>query len=333
MIEAAHWHPVAQVEDLRDAPLAATLLGEPLVLWRDAAGAVHAWADRCPHRGARLSMGRVVPEADAPGGARLECPYHGWRFAAGGRCERIPALPGFAPPAGHRASAFEALERYGMAWVRLSPGALAVPSFAAEDDPRLRKVGCGPYEVSSSAPRVVENFLDLAHFGFVHEGSLGERARPEIEDYLVEDTPTGLRATGCRAFQPVSSIRATGGSVVEYDYEVTGPYAAVLSKSPADPAAVAIEGFREAIALFVCPISEESCRVWFRLAMTDFASDEASMRAFQDAIFAQDAPIVQSQRPRRLPLDAGAELHCAADRASAAYRRYLLRAGVRFGTC
>jgi phenylpropionate dioxygenase-like ring-hydroxylating dioxygenase large terminal subunit len=107
----------------------------------------------------------------------------------------------------------------------------------------------------------------------------------------------------------------------------------VLTKAPSDPAAVAIEGFREAIALFVCPTSEETCRVWFRLAMTDFASSDASMRAFQDAIFAEDAPIVASQRPKRLPLDPVAELHSAADRSSAAYRRYLKRAGVGYGTC
>lgn len=333
MIEATHWHPVAQVADLRAVPLGATLLGEALVLWRDASGAVQAWRDRCPHRGARLSMGRVVPEADAAGGARLECPYHGWRFAAGGRCERIPALPGFEPPAGHRAVAFEALELYGMVWVRLAEGSRPPPAFPAEDDPRLRKVGCGPYEVDTSAPRVVENFLDLAHFGFVHEGSLGARERPEIDGYRVEDTPCGLLATGCRAFQPVSSIHATGGAVVDYTYEVTGPYSAVLTKAPSDPAAVSIDGFREAIALFVCPTSEETCRVWFRLAMTDFASSDASMRAFQDAIFAEDAPILASQRPSRLPLDPGAELHCAADRASAAYRRYLKRAGTTYGTC
>jgi phenylpropionate dioxygenase-like ring-hydroxylating dioxygenase large terminal subunit len=333
MIEATHWHPVAQDSDLRDAPVGATLFGRELVLWRDARGGVHAWADACPHRGARLSMGRVVPEPDAAAGARLECPYHGWRFAAGGRCERIPALPAFEPPAGHRATVHEAQARHGMVWVRLAPGDTDVPAFAAEDDPRLRKVGCGPYEVATSAPRVVENFLDLAHFGFVHEGSLGARTHPAIGDYRVEETATGLLATGCRAFQPVSSIHATGGAMVDYTYEVVGPYTAVLTKAPSDPAAVAIEGFREAIALFVCPTSEESCRVWFRLAMADFASSEASMRAFQDAIFAQDAPIVTSQRPKRLPLDPRAELHCAADRASSAYRRHLLRLGVRHGCC
>jgi phenylpropionate dioxygenase-like ring-hydroxylating dioxygenase large terminal subunit len=332
MTEATHWHPVAQVEDLRDTPLAATLLGHALVLWRDGQGAAHAWSDRCPHRGASLSRGRVVPAPEAPGGARLECPYHGWSFAADARVACVPALPDFVPPATHRALAHEVLERCGLVWVRLEPGELDPPAFAAEDDARLRKVNCGPYEVATSAPRVVENFLDMSHFGFVHEGSLGDRAHPEIPDYRVEDTPTGLLATGCRAWQPVSSIHATGGAMVEYTYEIVGPYSCVLTKAP-EAERVAIDGFRESIALFVCPTGQESCRVWIRMAMTDFASPEAAMRVFQDAIFGEDLPVLESQRPKRLPLDPRAELHCAADKASAAYRRYLGRIGVSFGTC
>ena len=59
MIERTLWHPVADGASVRSAPLPARLLGEDLVLWRDAAGTVHAWPDRCPHRGARLSLGRV----------------------------------------------------------------------------------------------------------------------------------------------------------------------------------------------------------------------------------------------------------------------------------
>lgn len=333
MIEATHWHPVAQVGELRAAPLAAMLLGQALVLWRDANGSVHAWSDTCPHRGASLAMGRIVAAPEEAGGARLECAYHGWQFAADAHCERIPALPGFVPPASHRARAFDAIERHGLVWVRLEAGAVAPPAFAAEDDLRLRKVGCGPYEVATSAPRVVENFLDLSHFGFVHGGSLGTREHPEVADYRVDDTSTGLRATGCRAWQPVSSLNATSGSIVDYTYEVAGLFTAVLTKAPADAASVSIDGFREAIALFVCPLEAERCRVWFRLAMTDFVSSDDAMRAFQDAIFAQDRPIVESQRPRRLPLDPRAELHGAADKASAAYRRYLKRIGVTVGTC
>jgi phenylpropionate dioxygenase-like ring-hydroxylating dioxygenase large terminal subunit len=330
MVELSHWHPVAPSSDLEDGPIAAQLLERELVVWRDATGAVHAWSDACPHRGARLSMGRVL--TDLHGGSRLECPYHGWRFDADARVVAIPALPGFVPPDTHRAKAFEAVERYGLVWARLAPGEADLPAFAAEADARLRKVLCGPYDVDTSAPRVVENFLDLAHFGFVHTGSLGAREHPEIEDYRVVDTPTGMLATACRAFQPVSSIHATDGAMVDYTYEVVGPYTAVLTKAP-EAEKVAIDGFRESIAAFVCPTGQETCRVWFRLAMTDFESSDAKMRAFQDAIFAQDGPIVESQRPRRLPLDPRAELHCAADKSSAAYRRYLRRAGVTFGTC
>ena len=73
MIEETHWHPVALSESVAGKPIAVTLLGHALVLWRDDADAVQAWADQCPHRGAQLSLGQVVD-------GRLECPYHGWQY-------------------------------------------------------------------------------------------------------------------------------------------------------------------------------------------------------------------------------------------------------------
>ena len=106
----------------------------------------------------------------------------------------------------------------------------------------------------------------------------------------------------------------------------------MLGKRP-EASTVPIEDFRESIALFICPITPETSRVWIRMAMTEFDSSDESMRAFQDTVFAEDRPIVEHQRPRRLPLDPRAELHCAADRASAAYRRHLRRLGIGFGTC
>src|SRR5256885_16718698 len=93
-IEATLWHPVAALDELGDAPLAVRLLEHNLVLWRVGSDDVHAWADRCPHRGTRLSMGRVAH-------GRLECAYHGWRFEPGGHCGEIPALPRVVPPASH----------------------------------------------------------------------------------------------------------------------------------------------------------------------------------------------------------------------------------------
>jgi phenylpropionate dioxygenase-like ring-hydroxylating dioxygenase large terminal subunit len=329
MIEKELWHPVVLAEEVVDAPLAARLLGDSLVLWRDAAGAVQAWADRCPHRGAALSLGRVVP---CENGKILECPYHGWQFATGGQCAHVPALPDFVPPASHRATVHAAQEAHGLVWVRLAGEGGTLPAFAAEHDGQLRKLNCGPYEVETSAPRLVENFLDMAHFGFVHEGWLGAREATAIDDYRVEATPEGLLATGCKAWQPQSTINSTAPAQVEYSYEVTAPYAAVLTKIP-EVASVGIAGYQESIALFICPVDAERSRVWFRLATADFARDDAALRAFQDTIFLQDKPVLESQQPKRLPLDLRAELHTAADKASSFYRRHLLARGITFGVC
>jgi phenylpropionate dioxygenase-like ring-hydroxylating dioxygenase large terminal subunit len=333
LIEASLFHPVARVDDLGTQPLRVQLMEREIVLWRDAAGAVHAAADRCPHRGAALSMGRVV-------GNTLECAYHGWRFDGRGQCVAVPALPQFVPPVSHRACAYSARTACGLIWVALeadvpddAPGLL--PAFEAEHDARLRKVNCGPYDVATSAPRIIENFLDMAHFGFVHEGILGSRDHTAMEAHRVDATPTGFIATECKAWQPQSSLHATGGAMVDYTYEVNAPYTCVLTKVP-DAQAVALAAFREAIAMFVCPLTVETSRVWIRLAMNDFDSPDERLQAFQHTIFMQDRPVLESQRPRRLPISSAApvtELHSAADRSSAAYRRYLIDRGITYGTC
>jgi len=321
----AHWHPVLDSAALRETPQAVQLLGQALVLWRGAQGLAHAWADRCPHRGARLSLGRVCE-------GQLECAYHGWRFAESGRCVQVPALPDFVPPVGHGAQVFATQEAHGLIWVRLAEGPHALPLFPAEHDGGLRKLNCGPYDVATSGARIVENFLDMAHFGFVHDGWLGERGRSAIAAYDVQATATGLLATNCWAWQPQSNVHSTQGAMVEYRYEVTAPFAAVLTKVP-QAGTTAVAAWRESIALFICPLTAETSRVWFRLAVADFDVPDADLQAFQHTIFTQDQPVLESQSPRCLPLDPRAEAHTVADKASAAYRRFLREAGVRFGTC
>ena len=185
MVESTLWHPVALAGDVANTPLAVQLLDQPLVLWRDGLGGVQALADRCPHRGARLSLGRVTAQG------QLECPYHGWQFDGAGRCQLVPALPDFVPPAGHRLKTVAVREAHGLLWVRLDGEGGDLPAFAAESDERLRKLNCGPYDVAASAPRIVENFLDMAHFGTVHEDWLGDREHMAVPPYQVQATPTG----------------------------------------------------------------------------------------------------------------------------------------------
>lgn len=356
MIEKQLWHPVIAASEVQAAPVGAVLLGEALVLWRESSrdgspGLVHAWADQCPHRGAQLSLGRVVSNAH---GARLECPYHGWQFGGGtayqegsgavlGRCVHVPAAPNFTPPASHCVGVFEAQERYGLVWVRLQdtlPGLAhsdihGVPAFAPWQHSGWRKVLCGPYEVQTSAPRLVENFLDLSHFGFVHEGWLGARAHAQVHTGQVRESAAGLLATDCKAWQPRAYAGADAdgaqGVWIAYQYEVPHPFAAVLRKDAAEG-----DPLSNAIGLFIRPDSDESCTAWFAIATHGDSSSDEALRSFQDAVFAQDRPVVQSQRPKRLPIGRRvpiSELHSPADRMSSAYRRFLLRLGVELGVC
>ncbi len=324
MMEKTQWHPVALSSDVKEGPVGVQLLGEDLVLWRDADGVAKAFVDRCPHRGARFSLGRVNE-------GNLECPYHGWQFSASGQCVKVPAVPGFTPPPQHCVKSFGVQEAYGLIWVQLEAADVALPVFEAEGDERLRKVNCGPYDVQASAPRIIENFLDMSHFGFVHEGWLGSRDATEMAPYNVETTATGVKATNCKAVQPISNLHSTKPAEVHYTYEVTAPYTALLTKIPEDGSTK--DGWREAIGLFICPMTPTTSRVWFRLAVADFESSDDKLQAFQHTIFTQDQPVLESQLPKELPLDPRAELHSAADRMSSAYRRFLKTSGVTFGVC
>lgn len=319
-IESRHAHPVLDAGALRDAPVGVRLLGADWVLWRDAHGIARAAPDRCPHRGTRLSLGRVCDGA-------LECAYHGWRFAGDGHCIAIPALPGFQPPRSHGLATAPVVEDRGLLWLQPEGDTAVLPRFDGEADAKLRKLNVGPYEVATSAPRIVENFLDLAHFGFVHEGWLGARSHVELSDYRVTPTAHGFVATDCRAWQPQSNRLSTEGSWVDYRYELVAPFCAVLTKLPQRQ-----DGYRDEIALFVSPVEPERSRVWFRMALTDHDSSDEEIRAFQHTIFTQDQPVLESQSPKRLPLSGG-EVHCAADRSSAAYRRFLAEQRITFGVC
>ena len=84
--------------------------------------------------------------------------------------------------------------------------------------------------------------------------------------------------------------------------------------------------------IMASPVDEEHCRAWMIGAFTDPDVSTEDFSAFNHRIFTQDVPILESQRPRRLPLDPTAELAQAADRASYAYRRWLSEVGLGYGT-
>ena len=311
------WHAVLPLASLEAANgvTGARLLGEDIVIWK-AGEQILAWKDLCVHRGTRLSLGEALPDET------LQCPYHGWTYDAGGQCVSIPAHPKQTPPAKARAFTYQATVAYDFVWVCLGEPAYAIPEFEEWGDDSYRRVLCGAYEFEAAGPRMVENFLDVAHFPFVHENILGTQARPEIPDYDVVTDENGVTALDIRVFQP-NPDGSHMPNWVSYTYKVYRPLVAYFRKE-------AEEKF--AILLMVTPIEELKSLMWMWMVMTQNDSTEESLRAFQDEIAYQDLPIVQSQRPELLPLDLQAELHLRSDKTAIAYRRWLNALGLTFGT-
>ena len=311
------WHAVARSEELSEGQvLSARLLEEDLVLWR-LDGRVLAWQDLCLHRGTRLSLGKVEDNT-------LVCPYHGWRYNGQGRCVHIPAHPDQPPPTRARVNAYNIKEQYGLIWVSLGEPPEEVPPFPEWNDPGFRKILCGPYSFKAAATRAIENFLDVAHFPFVHEGYLGDPAHAEIADYEAEIGPDGVVAEDISIWQP--NPGGTGqGATVTYTYRAFRPLTAYFIKT--------MEGPKFGAFFTVAPIEELFSRGWMWLAM-DYGHDipAQEIRDFEDKVTAQDVPIVESQRPELLPLDLQAELHLRSDRTAIAYRRWLKELGLTVGT-
>jgi phenylpropionate dioxygenase-like ring-hydroxylating dioxygenase large terminal subunit len=329
------WLPVCNSADVPAGQSRGFVVaGERLVVWRNASEDqdsaaqpdistdVHVWRDHCPHRGAQLSLGSVT-------GGLIACPYHGWRYDADGQCIHIPANPSIRPAKRACARTYRVEEKYGVVWTCLGEPSRPLdffPEYAEYDMPGARRINLAAQTVRSSAPRVVENFLDMAHFPFVHTGILGDASHAEVQDYEVIETEDGLEARQCRFWQP-AGLPGQEGVDIEYVYRVKRPLVASLSKV-AQHGAGALH-----LLLVASPVSETETRAWLVSVFEDEAahSDQA-LYDFNMQILMQDTPIVESQWPKRLPLDPQAELHQVCDRLSVGYRGYLRERGWGYGT-
>ena len=217
---------------------------------------------------------------------------------------------------------------YEFAWTSLGTPPEAIFAIPECDEPDRRNLATFSVGVHVSAPRAVENFLDLGHFPYVHAGILGQVPRTEVADYTVEVDPetNELWARDCEFFQPQAAAASTGGQVSQYTYRVPHPFCVMLYKScPAD------ESRLDVIALFCQALSADRVLFHTFMSVIDDTSTDAQIRAFQTLVSAQDKPILENQNPRLLPLDPAAEASVRSDRASVAYRRWLGDLGVTYG--
>ena len=215
---------------------------------------------------------------------------------------------------------------YGYLWTTLGEpegGVFAVPETYEDDRRTLNALTVG---IEVSAPRAVENFLDLAHFPYVHAGMLGEEPHTEVAEYRVEERDGELWAVDCAFYQPRAAASSSQAVLADYIYRVPRPYSAMLYKSsPADADRL------DAIGIFIHPLTDTRIRAHLFVSVLDDVSTDQEIRWFQQNIIAQDKPILENQYPKLLPLDPRAETPIRADRSAIAYRRWLSRLGVTYG--
>jgi phenylpropionate dioxygenase-like ring-hydroxylating dioxygenase large terminal subunit len=319
------WYIVARsAEILRGRLYQVTLLEHDVLLWRTIDGSLNAWEDRCPHRGAALSLGKALD------GDIVACPYHGWQFGRDAHCVKMPALPERTPSARIRVATYPVCEYYGYVWISLGNPLNAVPHLAEPANTLYHNHLFGPFRFATSPGRAIENFLDMAHFPFVHPGLLGAEPYTEVKDYQVETSAGGLIATHCYFAQPHAASHIQGMSDVNYTYKVLRPYLAYLTKN------LPGREHDDAMLLAATPLTEESCNVWVIWAQhypdETIPSVKTESEHWTLEIILQDLPIVNSQKPKRLPLTLTDEFHQPCDKMALAYRRWLTQLGVRYGT-
>lgn len=210
------WFIAAKSGALGKKPLAVTLQGHPLVLFRAKDGTATALSDRCPHRNVPLSLGRVRA-------GELECAYHGWRFDGAGQCTAVPGLPDGAQVSlkSRCAEAWATREAQGYVWVYSTPS--VTPASEPFQFPHVGDAGYATvhrdYVVDATLHAAVENVLDVPHTAYLHGGLFRTEEKRNVIDVLVRRHDTWAEAQFHGEPRPtglIGRLLAPGGGVVEH---------------------------------------------------------------------------------------------------------------------
>jgi len=172
------WYIAAESRSLKRQPLASVMLGESVVLFRDDQGRVGTLEDRCAHRNAPLSAGRVSNNC-------IECPYHGWRYDGQGSCMHIPSLGEGAKPPRHTVRSYPVQEQDGYVWVYMGED---VPTSAPFKFPHVGEQRWSTFRMrtrfQTDVEACLENFLDCPHTAYVHKGWFRNHDTSQLKAYV-----------------------------------------------------------------------------------------------------------------------------------------------------
>lgn len=222
-----HWYPLLPLEDIESQkPTSASLLGIPLVIWKSNTDSTYQiFLDRCPHRLAPLSEGRIDESGN------LMCSYHGWQFDQNGECQRIPQAENADLITKQKdnfcVTVYPSRQESDLLWVWMDT---ETPELAAQTDlPLSPQIDASKGFVWSSMVRdlaydwqtLIENVADPSHVPFAHHGIQGNRDRAmPIPLQMVTSTMDLIQAEANRPFK--TTITFEPPCRLEYELSFSG---------------------------------------------------------------------------------------------------------------
>jgi phenylpropionate dioxygenase-like ring-hydroxylating dioxygenase large terminal subunit len=333
------WYIAAWSDEVAERPLGRRILGEPIVVFRDAAGAVAALEDRCCHRGAPLSVGEVVPRG-------IQCGYHGLTFDRSGKCILVPG--DHKVPPGAQVRSYPALERDALVWIWMGAPEKADSSLLVRY-PYHNDSSNWPHQHTMMRLRadyllVMDNLMDLSHLGYVHKGNVGGDASTHVEAKMrTVRTPNGVRFERWMldSVPPPTYIKAVGfkGKVDRWqEVEFVAPNAVLQWNGAIDAGTGVLEDWhysspREncfSFRLFhgITPETENSSYYFWSSANGYGQDDRGATQKLFDEIartFEQDKAILEAQQQRLQELPDGPLVEIHGDAARIHARRAIDR--------
>lgn len=308
------WYAVLESKEVpRNKPVGVIRLGEKLVFWRDSHGQVVCQRDKCAHRGAAPSAGKVVGDC-------VECPFHGLQYDATGRCQLIPANGRITPvPERFQVRTYPAREAHGFIWLWWGETRQDLPPLPWFDDLN----DSFPYATFKDHwtvhySRAIENQLDVSHLPFVHYNTIGRGGRTLIDGPVTRLENDRLRVwvynrldDGTAPLKPQDIPEPKGPALLHFHFPNLWQNRL---------------GDNMRVTLAFVPVDEENTKLYLRF-YGRFVRVPALDRLFcklsnlgNRIILGQDKRVVLTQQPKKTALDMGEKLF-QGDRPIVAYRQ------------
>lgn len=323
------WWVAAFSDEIGRELLGRWLLETPVLLYRTEEGAIAAIEDRCPHRGAPLSLGCLK-------GDQVQCGYHGFTFDVEGNCVHVPSMKAPLPAA--RIRAFPIIEQPPFVWIWLGdPDAIetVLPPHRLEwtDDGDFAVIH-GRLDVKANYMLLKENVLDLTHFGYVHASTFRITDWVDLPTFSTEGDTTTYRQTFTNS--PLPPVFADPLGVppgTPYDRDNYGSFVSpalqVAAVDLKDPESGEVTG-RFRVSHATTPIDGTSM-YYFWVAGRDYgtsAGQMADLQALTEIGFAEDEAVIEAIEALRLRDPRGAaapEVSVKMDTAGVQARRIVQR--------